>query len=174
MWYRTIAEKLSSLQADYRYGKHYEEALDIAEAMKRVLFAPTYICTTRFCSSERKVGGGDRSRRPRRLGSPAQDDERLPVHGRAGRADRLARARIEAVGIRPAGQLSPLGENRGEQALARHDRTAPRAARRQRYAHGGRLLQRSHASASSCVTSCTALCSTSSGRTRRTPNSPFA
>ncbi|KAJ1637498.1 hypothetical protein T492DRAFT_301128 [Pavlovales sp. CCMP2436] len=55
LWYRTIAEKLSSLQADYRYGKHYEEALDIAEAMKRELFAPTYICTTRFCSSERKV-----------------------------------------------------------------------------------------------------------------------
>ncbi|KAJ1621520.1 hypothetical protein T492DRAFT_355313 [Pavlovales sp. CCMP2436] len=122
-----------------------------------------------------EVGGGDRGRRPRRLGSPAQDDEGLPIHGRAGWADRLARARIEAVGIRPAGQLSPLGENRGEQAHARHDRTAPRAARRRRHAHGGRLPQPAATRLRALARRAgTVLSSTSSGRTRRIPNSPFA
>jgi len=54
-WYKEIAEKLSSLQQEYRYGKHYEEAILAAINMQTELRAPTYVATSRFAESERKV-----------------------------------------------------------------------------------------------------------------------
>ena len=54
-WYKELAEKLSSLQQEYRYGKHLEEVLEAACNMELQLRAVTYVATTRFAQSERKV-----------------------------------------------------------------------------------------------------------------------